>query len=419
MYGITSENRKLAKKKVSLTKKFYKENFIKIGNDNIPLADIVSNSIMNTHRYLAEINNRVSSLFQYAQSKNLVNVFVTLSAESIYHPTTTATKGNRRVFNKKYGGRRYLCKIKNPVTNEKFKLLNPDENRQKYFPKQTSKHLSKLFKKLTDTYNYKSIPKEERLYFRVTEPHEDGTPHLHISFFMPENVVDSFISEISNIFQAPQIKIEKNVNNPIAYLMKYILKTFDDLRCKDELSDLSYWYILHGICRMYTSKLLISLDVYRLFGGRYTMLELTRMYKDKEIKVFVDPETNKPYEIFNKYGSVWQKKHFKTSFNDTNFDIRKPCLKFQLPQGDFFTRVVIDDKQYKYYKDTNELIEYLSIPISPLEMSDFYLRDYYYSLDVENEDISLLHFGITQNECVRRDLIQGEIQSLNDFNMNF
>ncbi len=47
-------------------------------------------------------------------------------------------------------------------------------------------------------------------------------------------------------------------------------------------------------------------------------------------------------------------------------------------------------------------------------MNDIELINYYKSLDIETVD--LVHFGITQNECIKRGLIDGEIQSLNDFN---
>ena len=74
--------------------------------------------------------------------------------------------------------------------------------------------------------------------------------------------------------------------------MKYILKTLDDLRADNQkITDLTLWYILHGICRIYTSRTLISLDVYRVLGGRYSLNELSVMYKDKEISILLCPET--------------------------------------------------------------------------------------------------------------------------------
>ena len=48
-------------------------------------------------------------------------------------------------------------------------------------------------------------------------------------------------------------------------------------------------------------------------------------------------------------------------------------------------------------------------------MKDYELTNYYQSLDTEEVE-SLVHFGITQNECIKRGLIDGKIQSLNDFN---
>lgn len=95
------------------------------------------------------------------------------------------------------------------------------------------------------------------------------------------------------------------------------------------------------------------------------------------------------------------------------YDLRKPVLRcIENNKREKPDLVYKNGKKYLYYLFENEYIE---VPIVPAEMSDLDLRDYYYSLDLENEDLSYLHYGITQNECVRRGLIKGEIESLNEF----
>jgi len=60
---------------------------------------------------------------------------------------------------------------------------------------------------------------------------------------IPENV-EKFVEMIERKFPQPQSQIELNVNDPVSCLMKYVLKTLDDMRYgEDAISELSLWYI--------------------------------------------------------------------------------------------------------------------------------------------------------------------------------
>ena len=410
MFGITSKSRKVALQKVDNTRLFLDNNFVEIGGESFAYSQFFKNSFINADRYIAEINNRVNSLYNYARSRELENLFLTLTLPSEYHSLKTLQSG-KVVTNKKYGGRKILFTCKHPITKKKIKFNNPKENREKHYPKQASKQLSKMFKKILDDSNWKKINRDDRVYFRVTEPHKDGCPHLHVSIFIPKDKIRTIANVIAHIFPAPASKVETDVKNPVAYLMKYILKTLDDLRADNQkITDLTLWYILHGICRMYTSRTLISLDVYRVLGGRYTLNELSVMYKEKEISVLLDPLTNKPMEIFNEYGAIWERSKPK---NNINYDKRKPISKtLERNKHEQPIKVKKGFQEYQYYQSDGDMIE---LPIIPSNMKDYQLTNYYQSLDVEEVE-SLVHFGITQNECIKRGLIDGSIQSLNDFN---
>jgi hypothetical protein len=414
MYGLTIKSRKKAFQKISNTRLFLDNNFVEIGGSSFAYSQFFKNSYINADRYIAEINNRVNSLFTYAQSRNLQNVFLTLTLPSEYHRTKTLKNG-RKITNKKYGGRKILFTCKHPITNKKIKFLNPTENRKKYYPKGACKVLSQMYKKILDDRSWTDIHKNNRVYFRVTEPHKDGCPHLHISIFIPKENISRFVEAVKRKFPAPACEVEIEVRNPVAYLMKYILKTLDDLRADNQkITDLTLWYILHGICRIYTSRTLISLDVYRVLGGRYSLNELTVMYRDREISVLLDPDTNKPMEIFNEYGPIWSRKTSQKI--NINYDKRKPCSRtLELKKQERPIKIKKGFQTYDYYAFDNELVP---LPIVPANMKNFELYEYYNSLDIEEVN-SLVHFGITQNECIKRGLIDDiEIQSLNDFNTN-
>ena len=274
MYGITAKSRKKALQKVDNTRLFLDNNFVEIGGEMMAYSQFFKNSFINADRYIAEINNRVNSLYIYANARDLKNIFLTLTLPSEFHRLKTLKNG-KKVSNLKYGGRKILTTLKHPITKKKIRLINPKENREKYFPKSASKELSKMFQKVLMDRVYKDINTYNRVYFRVTEPHKDGCPHLHISMFVPEDKIKPLAALINRKFPSPASKVEVNVKNPVSYLMKYILKTLDDLRADNQnITDLTLWYILHGICRIYTSRTLISLDIYRVLGGRYSLNEL-------------------------------------------------------------------------------------------------------------------------------------------------
>lgn len=391
MFGMNNYKRKIALKKIENHKLFLDNNFVKLGSsDMIPLSDFTKNAYINSNRYIAELQNRAWSIFEYAQSKNLVNVFVTLTLPSEYHPFKTLQNGK---------------KIKN-------KSFIDDEAHN---PKNATKELSKMLKKVFDSRIYKTIPKDLRCYFRVTEPHKSGVPHLHISFFIPQDRVEKFKNMIHKKFVHTQHKVESNIHNPVSYLMKYILKTLDDLRGQSEkLTDLSLWYVYWGICRFYTSRTLINLDIYRKLGGKYTLLELTTSYKEKTLRVYLDPQSNKTIYIENDYGVLYFKQNIEVATKKDYKVLDKPILK-QRKQHKII-KVYKNGLQVGIYKDN----EYKNIPIIPKNLTDLQLQEYFTSLDIEDENLSLLHYGICQNEMIDRSLITDiEKQNLNYFTDSF
>jgi hypothetical protein len=389
MYGLNENQRKITLKKIEDQKFFLDNNLLTFGDKTIALTDMVKNSFINSNRYIAEINNRVFSLYEYSKQRNLKNIFLTLTLPSEYHKKRTIKLKN---------GQKKLIRNNNFIDDEA------------HSPKQASKQLSKMFKRILDQRSYKQINRDDRVYFRVTEPHKDGTPHLHISLFIPDDKVDTIVNLIQNMYPSPLAKIETNVKNPVAYLMKYILKTFDDLRLKDsKLTDLTLWYIYHGISRIYTSRTLISLDVYRVLGGQFSLIELTKMYKDREITVWQEPQTNKLISIDLENMQIWQKKDYSTPNSTKPI---KPTINKQKP---IYTKKIpfyIDGKAYTYCD--GQLYEKVNIPS---KMSHNDLFNYYQNIDIE--EVELPHFGLVQNECIKRNLIEGEIQSLDDFNTDW
>lgn len=382
MFGLTKETRQQAKNKIESQKRFLDNHYVSVGSDNISLSTFVKNAYHNADRYIAEVNHRVWSLHNYANNKGLKNIFGTITLPSEYHP-----------------------KIKNKYKNPKF---IDDEH---HTPKAGSRQLSKMFKALLDTRLYKSIDKEDKCYFRVYEPHQDGTPHLHFSMFVPENMVNDLSQKFKNYFKKKfdklQVKFETDINNPVAYLMKYILKTFDDLREENsKVTDLSLWYIHNSITRFYTSRTLMSLDVYRCVNGRYDLLELTHMYKNRELHILLNPETNKVVSIFDNIGNIYQKKEVSLHKSASNNTIK---LKYRKKKT-YDKPIIVDGIEHIMVDGKLEEFDPI-IPVS--KMTSLSLYSHFLELDNDIENCNLQHYGLVKNELINRDMLDDEIIPLN------
>ncbi|MBA1420896.1 MAG: hypothetical protein FAF03_08600 [Epsilonproteobacteria bacterium] len=488
MYGLTKKNKIQVLDKIEKQKDFLYSHYIEVQGEKVQLASFFKNTFINADRYIAELQHRVWSLVEYAQNKELVNVFLTLTLPSEYHPKKTLRngKGNEKLIdNPKYAHKNiilYDIKTKEKATEyEKmlFKYYKTTKSTRytgktktvslspkDYEPKKASKELTKMFEVIRKDRSYQELEKDERVYFRVTEPHKDGTPHLHISLWIPKERVARFVQAVHRLYPAPMAdiastyiptdyKLYKNVyrkwdketnrfkwfdgykihaddksyiklqiNDSIAYLMKYIYKTLDDLRDNKGITEITMWYILHGICRFYTSRTLISLNVYRPLGGRLSLLELTQHYQDDTVTVFLDPETKQPKIIQYNDVMIWNKKEFELKQYDK--DDKKS-------QGTMSIRTVdieIDGEEYYMFRAGTKLHhvdtydgefesdkEYIT-PVTQMKMVQ--LWNYYHSLDIDDPALNLKHFGLVQNTMIERGLISDiEVQPLDIFNTSF
>ena len=411
-YGLSKYQIQKAKDKVQFNKEFMQSNGIQLDDKMIPFSDFVQNSYMNADRYVAELQHRAWSIYEYAEEKSLKNVFFTLTLPSKWHPQKTV-KGNL-VYNKKFAGRKYITiinKIKflNCHVSQNIPFIEPildfSETIDKYTPRNASKELSKMLLKLFNERSYRNIDKDDRCYFRVTEPHKDGTPHIHMSLFVPENKVDSIVSSLKRLYPAPLGKIETEINSPVSYLMKYVLKTLDDLR--DDTSDitnLTLWYLYHGISRFYTSRTFVSLDAYRKLKGKYTLREATSDFYTQDLRIYTDNTTKKICLIENEFGTLYTPKpvnwHEKLVDTDHTY-LEAEYEPISVEHEERPIELIIDGEELMYYKG-----QVKKQHKQPYMMTNLELYPYFRSIDMET--VNPAHFTITHNLCIERGLITGE-----------
>lgn len=274
-YGLTQKQLGVNEKKIDLQKSFLNNSVLydKQTANMIPLRDLVISANHSPHRYYSEVQNRVNTLVGEAERKNLVPIFMTITLPSEFHPF--------KLVNKKF--------VKNP----KYDGTSPRD---------AVKALTKRFARLRNDRALRDIGKENRMYFRVNEPHKSGTPHTHILYYVPKESLNRVISAFRHLFPEQGNDIQHNLRNAVAYVMKYINKTLpksksDKLTEKDRY--LNAWYSHHRVTRFSTSRTLAPLYLYRLLHHRYSLRALTKLRKDGTIRVFcpVD-DLNKIAEIF-------------------------------------------------------------------------------------------------------------------------
>jgi hypothetical protein len=417
-YGLTEFQIKQAHDKLKFNKEFMQSNGIQLDDKIIPFADFVANSYMNSDRYIAELQHRAWSIYEYAEEHNLKNIFFTLTLPSKWHKFKTINK--KLVFNPKFGGRKYICiieKIKfinaHVVQNIPFiePILDFSETIDKYTPRNASKELSKMLKSLFNERSYRSIEKDDRCYFRVTEPHKNGTPHIHMSLFVPEDKKDSVVKSLTRLYPAPLGKIEVDIDSPVAYLMKYVLKTLDDLRGEKSITNLTLWYLYHGISRFYTSRTFVTLEAYRKLNGMYSLRYLTKDYLREDVSIFIDSETNKIKQISNEFGIIYTAKPVNWYDNLVDTDHTYLEVDFESMYQEKETRpieIIIDGEEFMYYKG-----DVKKQHMQPYMMNDFELYQYFQKLDIETENEQ--HYIYTHNLLVERGYLNEELLSMTAF----
>ena len=474
MYGLTKKNRSDVLEKIEKQKDFLYSHYIELNGEKVQLASFFKNTFINADRYIAELQHRVWSLVGFAQNRELVNVFITLTLPSEYHRKKTLRNGkmirnpkfaqqNIRLFDIETKKRarsynqlviKYYKTLDKTKWTGKFKEISLDP--KDYMPIPASKQLTKMWETIRKDRSWQDLEKDDRLYFRVTEPHGDGTPHVHISAWIPKDAVSRFVQAIHRLYPAPmadvatsyipdgyrlyekaykrnnkwhsayqpnanaQSYIKIQIEDTVSYLMKYIYKTLDDLRDGKGITEITMWYIYHGICRFYTSRTLISLNVYRPLNGQFGLLELTQHYKDDTISVWLDPETKQPRIIQYEDYIMWNKKDFelkqfdKDDREDHNKTIQLRTIDIEI-DGEEFYMYRSGSKLYPKHTHKEEIREedYIT-PVT--RMKTVQLWNYYHSLDPDDPTLNLHHFGLVHNTMIERGLTEGKITSLNQYN---
>lgn len=252
-------------------------NFSYITNDQtgqaFSLKECIISSNHNPDRYHAEIQNRINTLDREATEAGLTPVFLTMTLPSEFHEMKHAN--GKLIPNPKYNGTT---------------------------PANAVKILTKQWGKLRQDRSLKELSKHQRMYYRVNEPHKDGTPHTHILLFIPKDRIVKVETAFKRLFHQAGNKFEKNIRSAASYIMKYINKTLP-LSKKEQMSEtehyLNAWYIKHRVSRFCSSRSTAPMYLYRLVNHRFSLYALTQVRKQGTLQVLARPEDDKIMEIWD------------------------------------------------------------------------------------------------------------------------
>jgi len=296
-YGLSSADLEAVETKLKRQKQFLDFSFLydRINQTKIPLADILISANHSPNRYYSEIQNRVNTLTTIAKQRELKPLFMTLTLPSEYHKYKTLQRQGIKT------------KL---VPNPKFNGTTA---------KESVKILTKMFARLRQDRSLKELSKEQRIYFRVNEPHKDGTPHTHILMFVPASRIERVKKAFKRLFDERANDVQDDIENATSYVMKYINKTLplskqEKLTKKEQY--LNAWYSKNRVVRFNSSKTLAPLGIYRLLHQRYSLFALTKLINEQHFKIYVTLDTNKVMEIIDEWGDVVYER-------GSNFDVVK------------------------------------------------------------------------------------------------
>jgi hypothetical protein len=273
-YGLTKNDLEVVREKLRLQNNFLEYSYIT--NDrtgqSFSLKDCIVSSNHNPQRYYGEIQNRINTLEREAINAGLTPVFLTVTLPGEFHEMKQIN--GKLVPNPKYNGTT---------------------------PKEAVKILTKQFAKLRQDRSLKELTKAQRMYYRVNEPHKDGTPHTHILLFIPKDRIDRVEVAFNRLFLQVGNKFEKNIKSASSYIMKYINKTLP--MSKEQISEsdqfINAWYVKHRVNRFCSSRSMAPMYLYRLLSHRFSLYGLTQVRKGDSLQVLARLDDDKIMEIWD------------------------------------------------------------------------------------------------------------------------
>lgn len=437
-YGLTPHDLKYCRDKIDGQRTYLSNNHFHTSTGQVKSLLDVSFSANISERYYSQLSNKINTMSDLAKSQNLKPVFLTITLDGFFRGFLT---GNYSKWDRKSDKDKneYLRHI--PNNDVHGFLRDKIASRSKFTVKDCYNVLAFQWYHYAAGYAFKKIKKDGKqfIYLKAAEPHKDGVPHFHVLLWIPENYFEQFKKDFERYFPAPQNHkpitdgnegdtkgFQTAIHNPVGYIMKYATKSFMDMRTGEDMNYLQSWYIKHKIRRITTSHSTVPQWIYqKCYAIEKDWYHLTDVLKrepmlcewSREDDYFIlieDSGRSLEYDrgvlTLRYLGSntvIKQVGEFNDRPKTQPRKLEPVPSTWMKPLEKKYIDVFIEHDHY-LYRDG----EIFKPTPQPMKMSDFELYDYYHSLDLEA--VNPHHFAHTRNEMILRNLLSGEVVSLNN-----
>lgn len=278
-YGLTEYDLNVCKEKIKNQKEYLEKNGLVTAHGQFLTLMDLSFSANHSQRYYAQLANKINTMENIALNEGLHANFLTMTLDGFYRDLL---KGDYKRFNAFKQAKRDKI-LKSVPDNDKLGFIRFKMSQEE---KLTIKDLYNILNyqmlQFRSSSSFKNLRKNNQkyIYIKTAEPHKDGVPHFHMMLFIPKDFVGSFKKDFKRFFIAPQNSkpqkdgFKKNIPDTLqgfqtdiksasAYIMKYINKSFLDIKSGKELDYLNAWFIKHRIMRCVTSRSVLPQWVYQ------------------------------------------------------------------------------------------------------------------------------------------------------------
>lgn len=458
MFGLNEYDLKNIQEKINRQSKYLDDNYFTTDSGQVKTLKDVSFSANHSVRYYAQLSNKIDTMTKTAFSQGLHSCFLTMTLDGYFRDLL---RGDYTRFDNLSDEDRIIALRSVPNSEALGEVRQKIEARLTLSIKDLYNILNHQTKRYLQSYAFKKLKKanQEYMYIRTAEPHKDGVPHFHMMLYIPYSHIEQFKKDFVKSYPAPRNRVIKKGSSDLesfqtdiidttAYIMKYILKSFMDVKKQKEIDYIQAWYIKHRIImRCVTSRALIPQWIYQKsfafendwfhltdllkdpynhcewshednyfylvdnYTGReivYSFGVLEIVYKDIVLKRMGKPkEKNIKVNIYDKTPSSWNSKN-----KDMPVFLYEDNKKFVLNKTHIKNIEIINPITGEFINfSLKTKTTFRELKKQPYQMSDFELFEYFQNIDIET--IDLKRYMYTKNLMIERGLLDGDILPIN------
>lgn len=427
-YGLTHDDLLECREKIKNQKEYLEKNQFITSNGQFKNLKDISFSANISYRYYAQLANKINTMEAIALNKSLKPIFLTMTLDGFFRDFL---KGDYSRFKKLSDGKLDET-LKSIPDNERFGFIREKVlNHEKLNIKELYNILNFQMRQFRGSKAFRTLKKSglDYEYIRTVEPHRDGVPHFHMMLFVPAESISIFKEQFIKFFVAPRNKTDEafqtDIDSASAYIMKYITKTFKDIKKDKELDYINSWFVKHRILRCITSRTLLPQWVYQ----KISILSKDWYYLTDILSSSIESEWSKEHNSFWIYDR-WNDREIEYLYGRLSIYSRGVLVN---RVGELRPKVgtSLGEKvptSWKKKKDKIPIFEngkisyffkngnYYEYEKHITDMNDFELINYYYSYDVETK--SYTHYLAVRNLMITRNLLRAELYNLNNFSID-